>query len=117
MFRPPLTEELHRSVRTASVQIQEGSLERLEDRKERQDEEDKCGPVNESVSLMDDCARSATSLGVGVSLQMAKRAQVMAAAPAASPSALAKAYAAAVVSRKTKARKTKILVQMPAPCV
>jgi hypothetical protein len=45
---------------------------------------------------------------------MAKRAQVMAAAPAASPSLLAKAYAAAVVSRKTNARKTKSFVQMPA---
>lgn len=45
---------------------------------------------------------------------MANKAQVMAAAPAASPSLLAKAYAAAVVSRNTNARKTKILVQMPA---
>jgi hypothetical protein len=49
-----------------------------------------------------------------MNVQMANRAQVMAAAPAASPSLLAKAYAAAVDSRKTNARNTKILVQTPA---
>ena len=45
---------------------------------------------------------------------MANSAHVMAAAPAASPSLLAKAYAAAVDSRKMNAKKTKTLVQMPA---
>jgi hypothetical protein len=82
-------------------------LERLDNGKERKDEESQCTPVNKLISLL-------KTISVRNDVQMAKRAQVMAAAPAASPSLLAKAYAAAVDSRKTKARNTKILVQTPA---
>jgi len=91
-------------------------LERLYNRKEGKDEENQSTPVDKlGAGLVDDCFVSLRNItGEDNDVQMAKRAQVMAAAPAASPSLLAKAYAAAVDSRKTKARKTKILVQIPA---
>jgi hypothetical protein len=62
-------------------------------------------------------AASAFILLVTDHSQIANRAQAMAAAPAASPSLLAKAYAVAVDSRKMKARKTNALVQRPALCL
>ena len=103
-------------------------LEGLEDGKQRENEESQSRPVDEfGRGLVNDWAQSASDNGrplsveqtihllrINLDSQMANRAQVMAAAPAASPSLLAKVYAAAVVSRKTKARKTKALVQMPA---
>lgn len=94
----------------------DNALERLYDRKEGKDEENQSTPVDKlGAGLVDDCFVSLSNkTGLDNDVQMAKRAQVMAAAPAASPSLLAKAYAAAVDSRKTKARKTKILVQIPA---
>lgn len=94
------------------------SLQRLENSEQGQDEEDERRPVDElRRGLVDDCEASGPWVARSQTRhhsQIAKRAHVMAAAPAASPSLLANAYAAAVDSRNTKARKTKILVQTPA---
>lgn len=65
------------------------SLEGLEDREQREDEEGERAPADELAALVDDCCQ----LGFlqSVSSQMENRAQAMTAAPAGSPCCVAKA--------------------------